>query len=84
MNSSYRKIENSKLYKGVTKVAKVNATDRRSKAFKEEDMSWKAKVIKDSKHYIALLPTEREAALWVDKKRIELGLQPQNILKIKK
>jgi hypothetical protein len=28
-----------------------------------------------------LFPTEREAALWVDKKLIELGKEPKNILK---
>jgi hypothetical protein len=65
----------------VTKVESVVRPDRMSASGRVQAIKWKARVVHDKKHYICFLDTEREAALWVDKKLIELGLPPKNILK---
>jgi hypothetical protein len=80
-NNWYREVEKSELYEGVTKVRTLSRKDRLSEAHREHEIRWKAKVIANKKHYVAYLLTEREAALWVDKKRVELGMPPKNILK---
>ena len=81
IRDEYKKIAKSDLYHGVTKVESIVRGDRMSASGRTQEIKWKGKVVHKHNHYICFLDTEREAALWVDKKLIELGLPPKNILK---
>lgn len=50
---------------------------------RELDIPWKGDFTNNKRHFRRRFRTEREAALWYDKKRIEFQLEPVNILKRK-
>jgi hypothetical protein len=77
----YKELEKSSLYEGVTKVRTASSRDTISDANKAHEIRWKGRVIVNKMYYAAFFDTEKEAALWVDKKLISLGKSPKNILK---
>ena len=60
-------------YKGVAKL--MNTSSIKSKDF------WRAEYKFEGRHWFATFDSEREAAIGYDKKMIELGKSPVNILK---
>lgn len=72
-DGSYKK---SELYKGVYS----GSINKLSSGQKSSGIIFWAKIeVKGQQYYSKMYKTEREAALWYDKKRIEHGLEPINI-----